>query len=55
MTADVSRALARFIASLNLDPVVAREVVAQFAEVENVADLPDWVREIDDDSGGGPR
>lgn len=49
MNADVSRSLARFIASLNLDREVAREVVAQFTDVEDVAGLPEWVREVDDD------
>jgi hypothetical protein len=48
VNADVSRALARFIASLSLDRDVAREFAAQFADVQDVTDLPDWVREVDD-------
>lgn len=49
MSADVSRALARFIASLSLSREAARDLTAQFAAVENVADLPEWVREVDDE------
>ena len=48
MNADVSRTLARFISSLNLDREVARDLAAEFADAQDVADLPDWVREVDD-------
>ncbi len=48
MSADVSRALARFVASLNLSREAARELVAQYGDVQAVTDLPDWIREAGD-------
>lgn len=50
MNADVSRALARFAAAAALSRDGARELAAQFADIGGVADLPDWVREGDDDA-----
>lgn len=53
MSADVSRVLARFISSFALSQNAARELAAQFADVENVADLPEWVREDAEPTRGG--
>ena len=53
MGPDVSRALARFISSLNLSREAARSLAVQFADVQDAAELPDWIREVDD--GEPPR
>lgn len=47
MSADVSRAIARFAASLNIGRDLRRELVAQFGGIDNVDDLPEWIREVD--------
>lgn len=46
MTADVSRALARFTSYLGLSQAAARELAARFADVDSADDLPEWIREI---------
>jgi len=47
MTPEVSRALARFIASLTLSREAARELAAEYADVNDANDLPDWLLEIE--------
>lgn len=49
MSPDVSRTLARFVASLGLSRESAQDLVERFAEVDDVADLPEWIREPVDD------
>jgi len=51
MDAAVSRTLGRFIASLNLSRQTAQELVGRFGDAASVNDLPEWVRETDDESG----
>lgn len=48
MTAEVSRALAAFIASLGLGREAARALADQYASTTSVHDLPDWLTERDD-------
>jgi hypothetical protein len=50
---DVSRSLATFIAANNLGRESARELAGQFADVNQAEDLPEWVRELDDEFDGG--
>lgn len=45
MSPDVSRVLARFVASLGLSRESARGLATRFADIDNVADLPEWIRE----------
>lgn len=50
MNADVSRSIARFTASLNLGQEASRQLAAEYADVEDADDLPEWIREVDDNS-----
>jgi len=47
VNADVSRALARFTSELGLSQQAAREIAAQFADVDDVDELPEWIVESD--------
>lgn len=53
MNPDVSRSLATFIAANNLGRESARELAGQFADVNQAEDLPEWVRELDDEFDEG--
>lgn len=49
MSAEVSRAIAAFIADMGLGRDAAKVLSEQFADVQNVNDLPDWVTEDADE------
>lgn len=46
----VSQVLGRFIASLNLSRQTAQEMVQRFGSAASVNDLPEWIRETDDEN-----
>lgn len=43
MSAEVSRALAQFVAALNLGPEIRAQLLEEYGGVENVTDLPEWL------------